>query len=67
MNERPSEAIDDTYNATIISQLQSELPSLDPDEAKSARRKFQEKAQDVNLTEILDAEEVIVDGLKTAT
>jgi len=67
MNERPQEAIDATYIATSRFSLQSELPSIDTVDVLSAQRKFRNQAQDVNRTELLDAEEVMVDGLKTAT
>jgi len=67
MNERVDGAIDDTYNATSRFSLQTELPSIDTVDMISAQRKFKHNAQDVSLTEVLDAEEVMVDGLRTAT
>lgn len=67
MNERGPEAIDNTYIATSRFSLQSELPSLDTVDVQSAQRKFRNQAQDVNRTELLDCEEVLADGLKTAT
>jgi hypothetical protein len=67
MNERVDGAIDDTYNATSRFSLYDELPSIDTVDMVSAQRKFKHNAKDVSLTEVLDAEEVMVDGLKTAT
>jgi hypothetical protein len=45
--------------------MHSELPSIDTIECISAQKKF--KGQDVNHSEILNCEQELVHGLKTAT
>jgi hypothetical protein len=45
--------------------MQSELPSIDTIECFSAQKKF--RGQDVNHSEIINCEEILVDGLKSAT
>lgn len=45
--------------------MHSELPSIDTIECISAQKKF--KGQDVNHSEIINCEEELVHGLKSAT
>jgi len=63
MNERPAD--DNTFMVTSRFSLQSELPSIDTVDVLSAQQKFH--AQDVNRTALIDCEEDLVHGLKTAT
>ena len=55
------------YTGMVTSRfsMQSELPSIDTIECFSAQKKF--KGQDVNHSEIINCEEVLVHGLKSAT
>jgi hypothetical protein len=55
------------YTGMVTSRfsMHSELPSIDTIECISAQKKF--KGQDVNHSEIINCEEELVHGLKSAT
>lgn len=65
MNERQYDAKEYTCVATSRFSMQSELPSIDTVELISAQKKF--RAQDVNQSELMNLEEELVLGLKSAT
>ncbi len=63
MNERPE--YNDNSQLTSRFSLHSALSGLDTVEVKMAQHKY--NAQDVNRTELLECEEDLAHGLKTAT